>query len=395
MGQQSGWLKIEARADGPTWVLCYYATRPLDGKRVQQKVALGLVSNLGKARAGAWAEVERQGLRVKINNQTVTGRRLTFGELAARYEKAQVPNLARTTQYLHRHIIKDFLTARWGTRPALEIAAIDVQQWVNALADQMATPTRAKIRDVMHRIFEWGLQYSVLPLGAKNPVGPVECRRIKGEQKYNPKLLTASEAIQLVETFPLLERTLTLVVAATGLRMSEVLGLKWSDIDIAASRIHVRQTWCHGAIGDPKTSTSAQPVPMHPVLARVLQLWHRETPYNQPTDWVFASTKMKGAQPREGGQLVKNYLRPAAVRLRILSAEDTSRFGLHNLRHSLATAMVAAGENIKTVQGILRHANSKTTLDIYSHSMEADKLEAQGRYLRDWNTPPPCSESAN
>jgi integrase len=56
--------------------------------------------------------------------------------------------------------------------------------------------------------------------------------------------------------------------------------------------------------------------------------------------------------------------------------------------------MVAAGENIKTVQGILRHANSKTTLDIYAHSMEADKLEAQGRYLRDWNTLS-CSESAN
>jgi integrase len=125
---------------------------------------------------------------------------------------------------------------------------------------------------------------------------------------------------------------------------------------------------------------------MHPILAGFLQHWLRETPYNKPTDWVFASAKMKGAQPREGCQLVKDYVRPAAVRLGILHADDRSRFGLHNLRHSLASAMVAAGEDIKTVQGILRHANSKTTLDLYVHAMEANKLAAQGRYLRDWNT---------
>jgi integrase len=79
---------------------------------------------------------------------------------------------------------------------------------------------------------------------------------------------------------------------------------------------------------------------MHPILAEVVQHWHRETPYNQLTDWVFASAKLKGNQPREGSQIVKDYLRPAAVKMGILSPSDNSRFGLHNLRHSLASAMV-------------------------------------------------------
>jgi integrase len=125
---------------------------------------------------------------------------------------------------------------------------------------------------------------------------------------------------------------------------------------------------------------------MHAILAALVEMWHRETPYSQPTDWVFASAKLKGKQPREGSQMVKDYLRPAAVKLGILSADDNSRFGLHNLRHSLATAMVASGEDVKTVQGILRHAHSKTTLDIYAHSVETVKVAAQGRYLQDWNT---------
>jgi integrase len=168
--------------------------------------------------------------------------------------------------------------------------------------------------------------------------------------------------------------------------MSEALGLQWQDVDIAGSRIFVRRTWCHGAVDAPKTESSAKPVPMHAILAALVEMWHRETPYSQPTDWVFASAKLKGKQPREGSQMVKDYLRPAAVKLGILSADDNSRFGLHNLRHSLATAMVASGEDVKTVQGILRHAHSKTTLDIYAHSVETVKVAAQGRYLQDWNT---------
>jgi integrase len=267
----------------------------------------------------------------------------------------------------------------------LDIIAVEIQEWVQALAGSIATPTRAKIRDIMHRIYEWGMAYSVLPLGSKNPVGPVECRRPRGEQKFEPKVLSAVKAAQLVESFPLLERTLVLIVAATGLRMSEALGLQWRDVDFAGSCIHVRRTWCHGAVGEPKTNASAQPVPMHPVLAEIVKQWMRETPYGKATDWMFASTRLKGKQPREGGQLVKNYVRPAAIKLGILAERDKSRFGLHNLRHSLATAMVASGEDVKTVQGILRHAHSKTTLDFYAQSMEATKLEAQGRYLLGWS----------
>lgn len=386
MAKQNGWLKIEARADGPTWVYCFYSTRPLDGRRVQQKVALGLVEYLGKSKSGAWGEVERQNLITKINNQTVTGKRLTFSELAARYQEIQVPALAATTQYLHRHVINDYLSPRWGSRPALNIKPVELQEWVQALAATLATPTRAKIRDIMHRIYEWGVRYSVLPLGTHNPVEPVECRRQHGEKKYEPKLLTATQAASLVQNFPLLERTLVLVVAATGLRMSEALGLQWQDVDIAGSRIYVRRTFCHGAVGAPKTESSGKPVPMHMILANVVELWHRETPYNLPTDWVFASAKLKGAQPREGCQIVKDYLRPAAVKLGILCADDNSRFGLHNLRHSLATAMVASGEDVKTVQGILRHAHSKTTLDFYAHSVDTVKVAAQGRFLKDWRT---------
>lgn len=57
------------------------------------------------------------------------------------------------------------------------------------------------------------------------------------------------------------------------------------------------------------------------------------------------------------------------------------RFGFHNLRHSLASFLVNIKTDVKTVQSLLRHAHSKTTLDVYSHAMDASKLAAQGEVL--------------
>ena len=67
---------------------------------------------------------------------------------------------------------------------------------------------------------------------------------------------------------------------------------------------------------------------------------------------------------------------PAAVKVGIRIAEG-QRFGFHNFRHSLATFLVSRGKDVNTIQGLLRHAKVITTLDLYSQSIGAAKLEAQ------------------
>jgi integrase len=75
------------------------------------------------------------------------------------------------------------------------------------------------------------------------------------------------------------------------------------------------------------------PVPLHALLAEFLQEWKNTTPYFQPENWVFASFKLKGRQPRTANMLVEDHLPPAAIRAGVLTEGEKVRFGFHNLRH--------------------------------------------------------------
>ena len=155
--------------------------------------------------------------------------------------------------------------------------------------------------------------------------------------------------------------------------------------------IHVRRTWTCGQVGLPKTKTSQGPVPLHPLLAEFMLSWKQKTLYSQPEDWVFASFRREGKQPRVANMLVEDHLRPAAARAGILSShrddrgrlmeDDPRRFGFHNLRHSLASFLVRTRTDPKTVQSLLRHSDVKLTLQFYTHAVSQDRMAAAGEML--------------
>ena len=119
---------------------------------------------------------------------------------------------------------------------------------------------------------------------------------------------------------------------------------------------------------------------MHPALADYLNEWRSVTPYNRDSDWVFASEKEKGRIPRSASMCGKDYLRPAAVAAGVISEGDNSRFGWHNLRHSLATFFGSNDVHPSVIQTVLRHTRQQTT-SRYIHSVNDKQLEAQGLYL--------------
>jgi len=176
--------------------------------------------------------------------------------------------------------------------------------------------------------------------------------------------------------------TLVFVVAATALRCSEVLSLRWADIlwDERKIRI-VKSRKKTGVDGDTKTPASERDAPMGRVLAHYLREWHKQTPYAKPTDFVFPSIKESGRVPICASVFCADHLRPAAKKAGVV-IPDGHRWGLHNLRHSLANWLVnKAKENPKTVQGILGHARVQTVFDLYTDEDLDEMIAAQEKYL--------------
>jgi integrase len=232
----------------------------------------------------------------------------------------------------------------------------------------------------MFRVYFKAQKHGLIP--CKEETNPVNWVEQSGKSHYKAVIVTPEQAFKILMALPESERVLTLVIAATGLRISEALGLQWQDVDYANQRINLRRVWVDNKVVERmKTEQSEAPATMSPTLAEVLKCWHQQTAYARPSDWIFASSRLKGRQPRTASILAADHLRPAAISAGVV-LKPGQRFGFHNLRHSLATFLVNKEKDTKTVQGLLRHANVSTTLNLYAQSVNASMVEAQESMLK-------------
>jgi integrase len=363
MSYQRGSLKKVRRKEGETWVLRYRVTSA-DGRRVENIATIGLVREFPKDK-DAWREVDRLGLGVRINDAPTPGR-ASFHFLAEHYLKVDFgadalrPKSANTIPIVEHHV-RDYLIKRFGEQIAEDIKPLEIQKWLKALneVNGLAWTTIAKIRGLMHRIYKVGILHEHV---AKNPVLHVETR---SKSTYRAIIITPAQTVAILKSLHSpLHYTLVLTCAATALRSSEILALRWSDVMWGEGRIRISKRWAKGEDGETKTDVSDGYVPLHRVLAGHLREWQRQTPHAKETDFVFPSLRAMGRKPLSSSVFVADHLRLAAKKAGV-HIEDGQRFGLHNLRHSLSNWLVnKAKVEPKTVQGILRHAKIQTTLDL-------------------------------
>jgi integrase len=287
------------------------------------------------------------------------------------------PKSVNTTSHVE-HIVWAYLVPRFGDEIAEDIKPLDIQRWLKSLVESggLAWTTVSKMRGVMSRIYKVGILHERV---ARNPVLLVETR---SKTEYKAIVITPAQTLAILKTLPsLLHFTLVLTCAATALRASEILALRWSDMQWNEGRIQISKCWARGEDGETKTEASDGYVPLHPILAAHLLSWLEQSPYTKSGDFVFPSLKARGRVPLSASIFVADHLRPAAKKAGV-PIEDGQRFGLHNLRHSLSNWLVnKAKVEPKTVQGILRHSRIQTTLDLYTQDDSDETRAAQGEYL--------------
>src|ERR1700723_2678244 len=116
---------------------------------------------------------------------------------------------------------------------------------------------------------------------------------------------------------------------------------------------------------------------MDSYMAEDLLRWRRQSVYASDDDYVFASETMRGKQPYWPDNLMKRHIQPVAKAIGI-----HKEVGWHTFRHSFGTLLKANGEDVKTVQELLRHANSKITLDVYTQAVNSHKRAAQSKVVQ-------------
>jgi integrase len=400
--QGKGWFRTRQQSKGEFVFFCCYSQDPATGERTERLHKLGLVAEFPDE-ASRWKEVGRLGL-TKLIDKPISA--LTFGELVSRYissgaiaQKTLAKKKASATVYVIRHNLEDYCLPRWGNMAVCEIKPKALEEWLTYLHEKQNlgwTTVSGKVKQAMQGAFKYGRKEGFLSADF-DPFKDIDC---EASSDYEALTCTPKQTLAILNQLEQPEFILTLLIAATGLGISEALGLQWTDIEHDRNRIVVRRSWVD-EIGACKNIFRKAPVAMHPVLAGYLLQWHRITVYGKPTDWVFASTKLKGAKPRCGSIASQTYLYPAAAQVGVLQAVEerdkdgrlirtryfdsagnpVKRWGWHNLRHSLASWLVSNGVDVKTVSSMLRHSNIKTTLGIYSHAVDSNKLAAQGQFL--------------
>ena len=354
-----------------------------EGHRVEHTLRVGLVQKFPKDK-DAWREVDRLCLGVKINDTPCPGR-VSFEFLAEHYLKADFgedavrPKTERTTLNTQQ-IVRSYLIPRWGDEIAEDIKPFELQRWFQSLHNDkgLAWTTVSKFRGTMLRAYKTGMLHELVN---KNPLQFVETRSLTD---YKAILVTPAQTLEIIRSLTKpLHRILVLTCAATALRASELLALRWSDILWEEEHIAVTKRWSLGKDGPTKTRKSEGHAPLHPALATQLREWRGQTAHAADIDFVFPSLKAEGRVPLSPAVFVADHLRPAAIKAGV-RIEPGQRFGLHNLRHSLSSWLVnKAKVEPKTVQSILRHSRIQTTLDLYTQGDGDETKAAQGAFLRE------------
>jgi len=370
---QQGSVQREKRKSGPdVWVYRWYEVGS-DGASKYRKAIVGTVLTLPTEVAALKAA---HALRIDANQQTpqTESGPSTIAELVAHYRLKELAGdsngrKAFSTRDGYECYLDNWILPRWQNHKLNQVKPVAVEAWLDSI--KRARGTRAKIRNIMSAVFNHAMRYEWLD------ANPIKLVRQSAKRERTPDVLDLAELQLLLSNLDVRERTLVLLDAATGLRVSELLALRWEDVNFKTLELSVTRSIWHQVVGNCKTEASAKPVPLDNYMAEDLLQWRRMSPYPMPHDWVFASPTMKGKQPYWPDNLIKRYIRPVAQKAGI-----QKRVGWHTFRHSFGTLLKANGEDIKTVQELLRHANSRITLEVYTQAVTSNKRAAQSKVVK-------------
>jgi integrase len=228
-----------------------------------------------------------------------------------------------------------------------------------------ARPTIRGVRATLSTVLQAAIERGYLD---KNPAHGIRIRDMAA--KVQRRFYTPEQVRLLLPELGEPCRMIVQLAALTGLRIGEILALRWKRIDFMRGTIEVAETFSDGEFGAPKTRSSNRVLPMSQLLHGLLEI-HRVGINNRSTDdLVFSTPKGMPLNPKN---LYNRVLAPACDRIK------QPRVSWHSFRHTHATLLADVGESIKTAQSLLGHSDLGTTLNTYAHVIPDSQRRAVER----------------
>ena len=393
-----------------------YRWRTPDGKR--HSVYAKTLEELRDKEAAILRD-KADGIRTDAQNTTLND----IFDLWVTLKKGLKDNTFQNYQYM----FNQFVYPDIGTMRITQIKRSDVRRFYNKLADErgLKISTIDNVHTVLHQVLDLAVEDNYI---RSNPSDRAlkELKQARNFDTEKRRALTISEEQQFMSFLgrngpyhhwkPVFE-----VMLGTGLRVGEVTGLRWQDIDLEARMIDVNHTLvyydhadigCTFSINTPKTKAGCRSVPMtervrdaflqEKAFQDEIEL-HCETTVDGYTDFIFVNRFGKPHNQATLNKALRRIIRDCNQELldKANGKEVTllPRFSCHNLRHTFATRLCEAGVNIKVIQDVLGHADIGTTMNIYAdatNELNKQELAAYSDFLEqqtDRNTTEQKSES--
>lgn len=284
---------------------------------------------------------------------------ISFGDFASKWlSDYSEPRHKPNTHRFYRDIVLLHLVPCFGCLKLTSITPHMIEEYLakkrkeGHLCPTTIGYTLRVLKTILKRALVWGYLL-------KNPAEHVEMPRAERKEM---EILTVEELQLFLKTAKETEPEhypFFLTAALTGMRLGELLALRWTDINWTNGQIHVRRSLSFGKFTEPKSRAAVRAIIVPPSLLSVLKR-HKLSCTVSESDLVFPNEEGKALDP--------NNLRRRQFK-RILRKAGLREIRIHDLRHTYASILIAQGENLKFIQSQLGHSSAQVTLDRYGHLM--------------------------
>ena len=311
------------------------------------------------------AETARRDLRLQRERSIPTVR-----ELVQEYRAEKMPQ-RYSTRRGYEEWIKNHILPRWADSPITDLQAQPVELWLRSLP--LAPKSKSHIKGLLRIFWDFTMWRSDIPTERN----PMELVTIKGvtRRRRQPRSLTVEEFHKFIQYLEEPFRTIALICVCFGLRISEALALKWSDVDWPNRKLSIERGIVRQRVDDVKTLYSGRRMAVDAEMLVVLKAWKQQVSFTSENDWMFASPVKLGRQPWCYDQVERYFVRAA-------KAAGIGRLGTHSMRHTYRSWLDAVGTPLAVHQKLMRHADIRTTMNVYGDVVTNEMQEAHAKVVQ-------------